>query len=123
MSEAAPGWLVAEVAEGIQRLLVLRLDGCPPADAVEAVALAWADTLMVRGGRWDEALDAPRIRQAFRGLAAHAERWPAPSAIWQHMPGRPEQPKLPEPAPTAEERERIKAMIAQARKMMIGGVL
>ncbi|WP_162860579.1 hypothetical protein [Pseudothauera hydrothermalis] len=119
MSEA-PGWLVAEVAEGIQRLLVLRLEGCPPADAVEAVALAWADALMVRGGRWEETLDAPRIRTAFRLLCAHAERWPAPTAIWQHMPSRQTPAALPPPAPTPEQRERIKAYIAQARAALKG---
>ncbi|MCX8016636.1 MAG: hypothetical protein N2690_01845 [Rhodocyclaceae bacterium] len=118
MSEAAPGWLVAEVAEGIQRLLVLRLEGCPPADAVEAVALAWADTLAVRGGRWEEALDAPRIRAAFRGLAAHATRWPAPAALWEHLPARPKPPSLPPPLPTPEERERIMDLIGQLKARM-----
>lgn len=119
MSEA-PGWLVAVVAEGIQRLLVLRLEGCPPADAVEAVALAWVDALLVRGGHWDEALDAPRIRAAFRWLAAHAERWPAPAAIWQHMPARAEPPKLPEPALTPEARARAREMLARARQALKG---
>ncbi|MEO1750702.1 hypothetical protein [Thiofaba sp. EF100] len=117
--EAAPGWLVAEVAEGIQRLLVLRLEGCPPADAVEAVALAWADALMLRGGRWSEALDASRIRRAFRALAAHAVRWPAPADIWTHMPSRPEPPRLSPPDPTPEQRERIRNMLQQVRQKII----
>ncbi|RPE72519.1 hypothetical protein EDC62_0210 [Tibeticola sediminis] len=117
----APGWLVAEVAEGIQRLLVLRLEGCPPADAVEAVALAWADALMVRGGRWDAQLDAPRIRAAFRSLAAHADRWPAPAAIWQHVPSRPSPKALPEPAPTPQQREHIRQMLERARQALRGG--
>ncbi|TCS70695.1 hypothetical protein EDC61_11422 [Sulfuritortus calidifontis] len=115
MSDAAPGWLVAEVAEGIQRLLVLRLDGCPPADAVEAVALAWADALIVRGVAWDEALDAPRLREAFRRLAAHCTRWPAPAAIWEHMPARPEQAKLPPPKVSDEDRKRALRMLAELR--------
>ncbi|MEW5790014.1 MAG: hypothetical protein ACOY4L_09025 [Pseudomonadota bacterium] len=115
MSEAATGWLVAEVAEGIQRLLVLRLDGCPPADAVEAVALAWADALMVRGGAWREDLDAPRLREAFRRLAAHSTRWPAPAEIWQHLPARPEPPRLAPPAPDPHERQRIAQMIADLK--------
>ncbi|GAB4112868.1 MAG: hypothetical protein Fur0019_19290 [Tibeticola sp.] len=118
MSEAAPGWLVAEVAEGIQRLLVLRLDGCPPADAVEAVALAWADTLMVRGGRWEEDVDAPRIREAFRRLAAYAQRWPAPAAIWEHVPARPEPPKLPPPMVSEEDKQRALRMLAELRAKM-----
>lgn len=118
MSEAAPGWLVAEVAEGIQRLLVLRLDGCPPADAVEAVALAWADALVVRGGLWQDALDAQRIREAFRRLAAHATRWPAPADIWQHMPARPEPVKLEPPKMSDEDRARALRMLAELREKM-----
>ena len=121
MSEAAPGWLVAEVAEGIQRLLVLRLDGCPPADAVEAVALAWADALMVRGGAWREDLDAPRLREAFRRLAAHSTRWPAPAQLWEHLPKRPEPPKLQAPPtpPSDEERAKIRALLQQARQHLV----
>lgn len=121
MTDAAPGWLVAVVAEGIQRLLVLRLEGCPAADAVEAVALAWADTFMVRGGRWEETLDAPRIREAFRHLAAHATRWPAPAELWQYMPARPAPPLLEPPAPSQEERARIAQMIGQLKARMAAG--
>lgn len=121
MSEAAPGWLVAEVAEGIQRLLVLRLDGCPPADAVEAVALAWADALMVRGGAWREDLDSARLREAFRRLAAHSTRWPAPAEIWQHLPARPAPPRLQAPVtpPSDEERAKIRALLQQARQRLV----
>lgn len=118
MSDAAPGWLVAEVAEGIQRLLVLRLDGCPPADAVEAVALAWADALLVRG-RWEQQRDAPRLRQAFRSLAAHVQRWPAPAEVWLHLPPAPEPLRLNPPLSTPQERERIRAMLQQVRQKLV----
>ncbi|MCI1193397.1 hypothetical protein MOJ79_16305 [Calidifontimicrobium sp. SYSU G02091] len=118
-AESLPGWLVAEVAEGIQRLLVLRLEGCPPADAVEAVALAWADAIVMRGGLWDEALDAPRLRAAFRHLAAHVTRWPAPSELWQHMPARPQPPALDRPAPAPQDKERILALLQQARRRLV----
>ncbi len=120
MSEQAPGWLVAEVADGIQRLLVLRLEGCPPADAVEAVALAWADCLMTRGIRWREPMDVPRIRHAFRMLAAQSERWPAPKAFWEWLPARPEPQKLPAPPPSEEEKELVRTMLASLRET-IGG--
>jgi hypothetical protein len=118
MDEAVPGWLLAEVAGGIQRLLVLRLEGCPPADAVEALALAWADALLVRGGAWDEALDAPRLREAFRRLAAHVQRWPAPADIWAHLPERPRQPELPPPPMSAAQREKVRAILQQLRHKM-----
>jgi hypothetical protein len=114
----APGWLVAEVAEGLQRLLVLRLEGTPPADAIDGVVLAWCDALLVSGVNWDDALDAPRIRQAFRLLAAHATRWPAPVQLRDHLPARPERMKLPPPPMTAEQKQRARAMLADiVRKM------
>lgn len=115
----APGWLVAEVAEGIQRLLVLRLDGCPPADAVEAVALAWADALMLRAS-WVEETDAPRLREGFRSLAAHATRWPVPAQFFEHLPPRQALRELPPPPPSAQDKERIRALLAAARARMKG---
>lgn len=116
MSEAAPGWLVAEVAEGIQRLLVLRLEGCPPADAVEAMALAWADAIWLRAGRWTAEQDCSRLREAFRRLAAHAARWPAPTEIWQHLPARPEPQKLPAPPMDESQKARVQHMLDALRK-------
>lgn len=109
---AVPGWMMAAVAEGLQRLLVLRLEGTPPVDAIEGAALAWCDALLVRGGCWDQALDAPRIRHAFRRLAAHAVRWPAPAQLWEHLPSRPQPVTLPRPPMTEEQREKVRAMLA-----------
>lgn len=117
--EAVPGWLVAEVAEGVQRLLVLRLEGCPPADTVQAVALAWADAIWLRAGRWTPEQDAPRLRRAFRSLAAHATRWPAPADLWQYLPSRPEPPRLERPPPTPEEREKISVILKQLRQKLL----
>ena len=117
--EAVPGWLVAEAAEGVQRLLVLRLEGCPSADTVQAVALARADAIWLRAGGWTAEHDAPRLRQAFRALAAHATRWPAPAQLWEHLPPRPEPLRLNPPPPTPEERERVRAMMQQARRKLV----
>ena len=118
--DSAPGWLVAEVAEGIQRLLVLRLDGCPAADAVEAVALVWADALIMQPISWDEELDAPRIRLAFRRLAASVTRWPAPAELVQFLPARPARPMLPPPEPDEGERERVRRIIEGLRRRFGG---
>ena len=118
-SDAAPGWLVAEVAEGVQRLLVMRLEGCPSVDTVQAVALAWADAIWLRAGRWTAEHDAPRLRQAFRALAAHATRWPAPADVWQYLSSRPEPLRLNPPPPTPQERERIRAMLQQVRQKLV----
>lgn len=112
---SAPGWLVAEVAEGMQRLMVLRLDGTPPADAIDGVVLAWADALMVRGGGWNATQDAPRIREAFRRLAAHVVRWPAPAEIFLHLPDRAPVQALPPPPITDDQRAHVRAMLAAIR--------
>lgn len=72
----APGWLVAEMAEGFQRLVLLRLEGSPSADSIPGVAMAWADAMMVVGIAWDEAQDVPRLKMAFRLLSARLDRWP-----------------------------------------------
>lgn len=116
--KGAPGWLVAEVAEGLQRLLVLRLEGTPPADAIDGVVLAWCDALLVRGGHWDEAHDAPRIRQAYRSLAAHATRWPAPANLWEHLPSRPQPKPLPPPEMDESKRAEVKVMLAELAAKM-----
>jgi hypothetical protein len=113
MQQRAPEpWLVAAVAAGLQRLVLLRLDGAPAADAIEGCALAWADALAARAG-WIEARDAPRLNEAFRRLAAHAVRWPAPAMLFDHLP----QPRPPEalaaPAPDPRERERIRRALGE----------
>lgn len=118
MMQEAPGWLVAEMAEGLQRLVLLRLDGAASADSIAGVALAWADAMMVAGISWDEALDAPRLKMAFRLLAARLERWPAPKHLLEALPARPEPLKLPEPPPSEADRERARAMLATIAKKL-----
>lgn len=118
MQDAAPGWLVAEVAEGLQRLLLLRLDGCPPADAAEAVALAWADAVMLRHPGLGPQ-DAERVRRAFRRLAASAVRWPPPAALADHMPALEERLALSAPPRSPEQIERARAALAQARALLL----
>lgn len=118
MMQEAPGWLVAEMAEGLQRLVLLRLDGAASADSIAGVALAWADAMMVAGISWDEGLDAPRIKMAFRLLAARLERWPAPKHLLEALPARPEPLKLPEPPPSEADRERARAMLATIAKKL-----
>lgn len=114
----APGWMVAEMAEGLQRLVLLRLEGAASADSIAGVAMAWADAMMVTGIAWDEAKDAPRIRMAFRLLSARMDRWPAPRHLLEALPVRPEPRKLPAPPPTEADRERARAMLASiARKL------
>lgn len=118
MMQEAPGWLVAEMAEGLQRLVLLRLEGAASADSIAGVALAWADAMMVAGISWDERLDSPRIKMAFRLLAARLERWPAPKHLLEVLPARPEPRKLPAPPATEADRERARVMLASITKKL-----
>jgi hypothetical protein len=118
MQQRAPEpWLVAAVAAGLQRLVLLRLDGAPAADAIEGCALAWADALAARA-LWIEERDEHRLREAFRQLAAHATRWPAPAHLLEHLPPARAPQALPRPAPTRDEIERARAAIAHIRSML-----
>ena len=116
---AAPGWLQALVAEGLQRLLVLRLDGAPAADMAEGVMLAWLDALLVRNSNWQQDADAARVREAFRSLAASAQRWPAPAQWFEHLRPRAQPPLLEPPPPSPEQRERVRALLQQARQNLV----
>ena len=98
-----PPWFWNVILEGLQRLVVLRLDYAPPADAIELTAAAWVSALAAVGSDgayaiWHEALDAPRLAEGFRILGAHRTSWPKPANLLAAMPERP-RPALSEPAP------------------------
>lgn len=114
---AAPAWFSNCVIECVQLLVVLSLPNTPPAETVTATALSWVDVLWHAGPRWDAATDERRLRAAVRALAGRAERWPAPRALLQHLPPRPEAPKLPEPPlnPNPEALAQLRALSAGLR--------
>lgn len=122
MNEPIPQWLVTEVASGLQRLLVLSLNGAPAAETITATAMVWCDAIRLGGtfrGGAEEARDRPRLEQAFRVLAAEVERWPAPRQLLERLPALPQQYALPERPKvlTAEERRRIAALLAKLDAM------
>ena len=39
----APQWLLHEIADGLQRLMLLSLPGTPAAETIEGTARAWTD--------------------------------------------------------------------------------
>lgn len=98
MTERAPDWLRVEVVSGLQRLLLLALEGGPALDSIEGVAMAWVDACMVWPIGWEQAADAPRLRQGFRLLAASCRRWPSPVQLREALPPRQAPPALPAPA-------------------------
>lgn len=78
-------WLQIEVITGLQKLLCLSLEGQPAAETIPGTAAAWLEVL-TNGRVYDEARDAPRIREAFVLLASRCRRWPVPADFLEAMP-------------------------------------
>lgn len=117
--KAAAPWFERRIRRGLAALMTLRMEGHPPADTVEATAKVWAMALWP-GRAWDEALDAERIGEAFRQIALHETRWPTPAVFLRHLPAREPQKSLPPPKPTDEEKERARAILAEAARLLRG---
>lgn len=114
---AAADWLTAEVARGLQRLLVLSLPGRPQAEVIRGTATAWADALQV-GRAWDQDRDAPRIREGFVRLSSTAAQWPTPRDLLGALPPAPQQKRLAPPttipATPAARAARLRALLGDA---------
>ena len=78
-------WLLDEIATGLQKLACLSLDRTPAAELLTATARVWHEAI-TDGRAFDEQRDSPRIRQAFRTLAATREQWPAPRHLVEALP-------------------------------------
>ena len=115
----APQWMLSEVANGLQRLILLALPGTPPAETIEGTARAWADALWYAPKVWDRELDAPRIAAAFRKIGHRLERFPTPKALLEALPARLPQPAAAESkmseAQHSEHRRRLAKIIDQLR--------
>lgn len=116
----APGWMLFEVAEGLQIMTSLALPGAPPAETIEGTARAWADAFWHAPKAWDQDLDAPRIAAAFRMIGHRLDRFPVPKAILEAMPPRPPQPALPGPEISEEQRCANLRRIAQIMTNALG---
>jgi hypothetical protein len=106
-----PDWLLREVASGLQRLILLALEGGPALESIEGVVMAWADACLCWPIAWDEAQDARRLQAAFRSLAAGVKRWPSPVQLREALPPRQTLPQLPPPEPDAALAARVQAEI------------
>jgi hypothetical protein len=114
----APEWFREVVATGIARLYVLRLEGAPAADTLDAVENVWCDALWHAPVAWQEAVDYRRLEAGFVALAGRITRWPAPRAVLDVLPSRPAQPRLGRPAPTPEQRSRARAVLEELRTLI-----
>ena len=110
-------WLRREIAKGLMQFVVLHLDGGPSHETVEHTAGVWFTVFKRWPITWDEALDIPRIENAFLELASQSTKWPSPSQFRTLMPSRVyQQSALPEPdyppEKAAANLRKIKEMIA-----------
>lgn len=111
-----PDWMTDAVADGVQRLYALHLDGSPPAETIAGCTTAWIEAFAFAPIAWDEKLDRSRITFAFMAAASTLDRWPSPSAVRSLMPGRAMPPALPEPVghgPSPEVKQRIKSLLGR----------
>ncbi|HGY9637916.1 TPA: hypothetical protein ACOJPK_003395 [Pseudomonas putida] len=95
----AEKWFERAIVAGFQGLVTLRLDGAPPADAVNLTLDIWLVAL-TKNRQWDEAQDAERIRETFESLFASCERWPSPARFLRDLKPRRLPPLLPKPTRT-----------------------
>lgn len=87
-----PEWAYNQMIEGLQKMLVLRLQGAPPADSAAALAAVWEEALTPHTWAFVQPVDADRLPEAFRRLIRQADRWQQPAQLIRLIPPRPEQP-------------------------------
>lgn len=112
-------WLEREVGQGLMGLVALRLDGAPAADAITLTLDIWLVALG-KGSKWEESVDALRIRKAFETLYATCERWPAPARLMRELRPAEPQRQLARPKRTEEQlqtgNEALSQLIATMRR-------
>ena len=112
-----PEWTYNQMIEGLQKLLVLRLSGAPPADTVTALAAVWEEALTPYTWYYDKGTDGRRLPQAFAAVVQSADKWVQPAHVIAALPPRSETDVLrleqKQPALSEEERQDRRADIAR----------
>lgn len=121
MNRTMPDWVRNQVLDGLSKLLVLRLQGAPPADTVQAVAEVWCEALTPHTWAFVAEYDTQRLPTAFKLLIQQADKWVQPAQLIKLIPPRPE-PQVAglltvkaEP-PTPEQRAHAERNLAQIRQ-------
>ncbi len=102
-----PDFARRETIRGLQKLVMLRLQGAPPEEGIELVAAVWLEALASLKIGWEEQHDQGRIQAAFSRLIADAERWPPPKMLIERIPPRPPPKALPHYRYTTPEEEAL----------------
>lgn len=113
-----PDWAYNQMIDGLQKLLVLRLQGAPPTDTISALAAVWEEALTPHTWSFDEQLDHNRLPKAFKRVIQHAEKWVQPAQVIREIPPRSESAvsgliEQKQPALSEAERERNRQYIQQ----------
>lgn len=118
MAEQEIDWLRKAIGKGLSGLVVLHLDGGPSAETVQYTAGVWYHVMKSWPIVWHEALDRPRLRDAFTALAGQANRWPAPADLRKLLPSRVyPQPALAEPEYPLDKQQRNLSAIKQLQAL------
>ncbi len=80
-----PDWFDIAIADGLQKLMALRLDNTPSADTILQTADVWVDVLWKKH-KWGDELGGEAINNAFLTLAQNCTRWPSPSEFSRCLP-------------------------------------
>lgn len=115
MDKRAEKWFAVAIANGVQRLYVLSLNGTPAAATIELTTATWIDTLWPTRN-WSAELDETRISEGFRQLALNSDRWPVPKQLLLSLPARRESLKLT--APSNNKRHVAMAAIAEMKEIL-----
>lgn len=127
MDKPVPDFVNNEIVRGLQKLMMLRLQGAPPEEGIELVAVVWIEALMALPIGWDEQQDQGRIQAAFVKLISDTERWPPPKMLIERLPPRPE-PKLlayqyhATPEQEARGKENLKKLYQIIQKSLLKGL-
>lgn len=121
MNRTMPDWVRNQVLDGLSKLLVLRLQGAPPADTVQAVAEVWCEALTPHTWAFVKGVDEMRLPMAFKLLIQQVDKWVQPAQLIKLIPPRPELQVAgllmakTEP-PTPEQRAHAERNLAQIRQ-------
>lgn len=115
MTKRAEKWFAVAIADGVQRLYVLSLEGTPAAATIELTTATWIDTLWP-ARNWRAELDETRISEGFRQLTLNSERWPVPRQLLLSLPARLEPLKLN--APSNHKKHVAMAAIARMKEIL-----
>jgi len=115
-----PELLQAAVYEGLGRMFLLRPEGCPASDELDAVTSIWVDVLSNMPVSWDEARDLHRIRGAFYAMEHSIDRWPTPFVFKRFLPPVRNLVSLPPPRSYGEPPPEWREMVERLRLKLEG---